>query len=283
MSCSFVARNRQSKIQEQLLEHVHGFVHVHTRVHATINVHTCTHSPTSVTGTVFSIGSEKCELRVRQNWGLRVVVRTGAGKEKVLWGRELHRCSKNPHTPTQPYNAKEYHTWNRKSLRKLKEGSTVQYLVHGKWQPTRALRIVRGGSFQNAKYSVPVWRCLHEHSVRLTKKMIERARRDNRLWGAGLRAPRPMIRERVIVRPETYKHLREWIFSPEFVEQLKASEQATQRGHCFGVREAVTTTFKRYKKQAEEKGLEHVSERVYRCVHSHYNFLFSIHHHHARM
>jgi len=227
-----------------------------------------------VQGTAKHIGSDELELTVRQNWGLRVVVRTAQGAEKVCWGHELHRCSDNPHSVLDPYGAHEYHKWNRKKLRKLKAGSIVQYHLPPKpgvrdtsvWVQVNVLRTVRGGCWQNVKYSVQKWRCLHELSVRLTKRMIERARRDNRLWGAGLLPPVPVLRERHIVSPETYKHLREWIYSPDFLEPLKATEQATQQGHCFAVREAIATTFTRYQKHAQEKEVEHVSERVYRYV-----------------
>ena len=96
--------------------------------------------------------------------------------------------------------------------------------------------------------------------------MIERARRDNRLWGAGLRPPPTRLRERHVISPETFDHLHKWIFSTDLLEPLKASEQSTQRGHCFAVKESASTTFPRYQKSADEQGVDAVTERVYRRV-----------------
>ena len=96
--------------------------------------------------------------------------------------------------------------------------------------------------------------------------MITRARRDNRLWGAGLRPPPSRLTERHIVTNETFNHLRDWIFSTDLLEPLKASEQSTQRGHCFAVKEAATTTYPRYQQSADDKGVDAVTERVYRRV-----------------
>ena len=96
--------------------------------------------------------------------------------------------------------------------------------------------------------------------------MITRARRENRLWGAGLRPPPSRLTERHVVTKETFNHLRDWIFSTDLLEPLKASEQSTQRGHCFAVKEAATTTYPRYQQSADDKGVDAVTERVYRRV-----------------
>ena len=74
------------------------------------------------------------------------------------------------------------------------------------------------------------------------------------------------VTEREIVGPETYNHLRDYIFSTDFLEPLKATEQATKRGHCFAMREHISTTLPRYKADAKKKGITPVSERVYRRV-----------------
>ena len=109
-------------------------------------------------------------------------------------------------------------------------------------------------------------RCIHQQSVRVTKKMITRARHDNRVWGAGLRPPPSRLTERHVITKETFNHLRDWIFSTDLLELLKASEQSTQRGHCFAVKEAASTTFPRYQQSADNKGVDAVTERVYRRV-----------------
>ena len=96
--------------------------------------------------------------------------------------------------------------------------------------------------------------------------MIARARRENRVWGAGLRPPPSRLTERHVITKETFNHLRDWIFSTDLLEPLKASEQSTQRGHCFAVKEAATSTFVRYQQHADDKGVDPVGERVYRRV-----------------
>jgi hypothetical protein len=94
--------------------------------------------------------------------------------------------------------------------------------------------------------------------------MVDRASRDNHTWGAGLRPPSSLRTERHVVSAESFNHLKEWIFSTDFLEPLKASEQSTQRGHCFAVKEAAATTFPRYQKNADTAGVDPVSERIYR-------------------
>ena len=117
-------------------------------------------------------------------------------------------------------------------------------------------------------YHVDSERCLNQSSVRLTRCMITRARRDNRVWGSGCRNPATLT-ERHCISAATYEHLRGWIFNKKFLETLKASEQSTQRGHCFAVKEAIRRTFKSYKESAAKKGVNHVGERVYRRVLGH--------------
>lgn len=223
-----------------------------------------------VTGVVTKLGQVECEIEVRENWGIRVVVLDTDGKEKVVWGRELKRCASDQElSPDDPYQAKQTHKRNRHLLKKIKPGTVVAYPCGQEYIETRVLRVVRAGCWQRVMYTVPIARCLHDNSVRCTKRMIDRARRDNRLWGAGLRPP-PSISERHVVTPETYEHLRKWIFSTELLEPLKASEQSTQRGHCFANKEAVSATFSRYQKSADQAAVDPVSERVYRsCIHTH--------------
>ena len=222
------------------------------------------------------------QIRVREDWGPRVVVRGKDGKEEILWGKYLKCCIDNPHpVGGEPYDAHAHNKWNREKLRKVKEGTTlVQHLVKpvevapagctpgsstAVWRSAKVLRVIRSGSYQDVLYSVQACRCIHKHSVKLTKRMLKRARQDNRLWGGGCRAP-VSFTERHIVSPDTYRHLRDWIFSTNFLEPLKATEQATQRGHCFAVREAVESTFPRYKLSAQAAHVEGVSERVYKRV-----------------
>ena len=204
---------------------------------------------------------------MRENWGIRVVVLDKAGKEKVVWGRELKRCADTKLDKQDPYSAQSYHKHNRHILKTVKVGTVVAYPCGQEYIESKVLRIVRSGCWQRVAYTVSKKRCLHEDSVRVTKKMITRARRDNLLWGAGLRPPQGHLAERHVITPETFNHLKEWIFSTDLLEATKASEQSTQRGHCFAVKEAASTTFPRYQTNADEQGVDAVSERVYRCVH----------------
>ena len=202
---------------------------------------------------------------MRENWGIRVVVLAG-GQERVIWGRELLRCAKNHHGVDQPYEAKKHHDFNRKLLKGIKEGTVVSYPSGNAYVQTKVIRVVRAGSWQRVLYTVKTSRCLHKESVRLTKKMIERARRDNLIWGQGFRPAPSRLQERHVVSVETFNHLRGWIFDTDFLEPLKASEQSTERGHCFAVKEAAATTFPRYQQDADRQGVDPVSERVYRRV-----------------
>ena len=198
-----------------------------------------------MTGDVTRLGQSECEIEVRENWGIRVVV-LHEGKEKVVWGQELKRCAKHTHDGDDPYTARNYHKTIRRLLKDIKVGTVVDHPVGQEYVSTRVIRIVRAGSWQRVLYSVPISKCIHDKSVRLTKRMIERARRDNRLWGTGLRPPSTHLKERHVISPETFDHLQKWIFSTDLLEPVKASEQSTQRGHCFAVKEAATTTFPRY-------------------------------------
>jgi hypothetical protein len=78
--------------------------------------------------------------------------------------------------------------------------------------------------------------------------------------------PIAAVTEREVVQPATYDHLRDYIFSSDFLEPVKATEQAIKRGHCFAIRERATTTLPRYRKDAKDKGITPVSEKVYRRV-----------------
>ena len=225
-----------------------------------------TYHPFIVNGTTGAVGKTTLQVTVDENFGPRYVVRGRDGKEHVVWGKDLRRCNDpndaNPSTRQGPYESLQHNKWNRNKLRKVKAGSVVEHRVNpvvvpptgcvaiknkkDEWVKTKVLRVIRSGSSQKVLYSVPVGRCIHHESVKLTRRTLTRARRDNRLWGDGCR-PHASFVERQIVSPEQYDHLREWVFSTDFLEPLKATEQATQRGHCFAIREAATTTFERYK------------------------------------
>ena len=190
-----------------------------------------------------------------------MVVRGHDGKEQVLWGKDLRRCSSNPHSRQDPYDSYLHNKWNRKQLCGVKVGTVVEHRActvvvppsgcaarnkpRKEWVKSKVLRVVRSGCTKHIVYSVPTGRCIHDESVKVTKRMLSRARRDNRLWSQGCRS-HSTCTERHVVSPDTYDHLRDWIFSTDFLEPLKATEQATQRGHCFAVREAAKTTFQRY-------------------------------------
>ena len=135
--------------------------------------------------------------------------------------------------------------YTRDKLKDIKFGTVVAYPCGQEYIKSKVLRVVRAGNWQRVLYTVSRKRCLHNQSVRVTKRMIVRARRDNRMWGVGLRPPQAQLTEKHVVTPETFKHLCEWIFSTDFLEPLKASEQTTERGHCFAVKEAATRTFVR--------------------------------------
>ena len=134
-----------------------------------------------MTGEVTRLGQSECEIEVRENWGIRVVV-LHDGKEKVVWGKELKRCAKQTHDGDDPYAARNYHKRVRRLLKDVKVGTVVEHPVGQEYVSTKVLRIVRAGSWQSVLYSVPISKCIHDKSVRLTKRMIERARRDNRLY-----------------------------------------------------------------------------------------------------
>lgn len=217
-----------------------------------------------MTGTVKKIGQSVCEVEVRENWGIRVVILDG-GKERVVWGRELLRCSKNHYGVEQPYQARKHHELNRKLLKGVKEGTVVSYPCGKEYKQTKVVRVVRTGSWQHVLYTVKSSRCLHKESVRLTKKMIERARRENLIWGQGIRRAPTTLQERHVVSVDTFNHLRKWIFDTDFLEPMKASEQSTERGHCFAVKEAAATTFPRYQQDADRAGVDPVTLYLGMC------------------
>lgn len=235
-----------------------------------------------VNGTAEIIGTESIQVTVRENWGPRVVIRGADGKEQIVWGKDLRRCSKNPHLQGDPYDARAHNKWNRNKLRRVKQGTVVEHLVVstsvappvgcvalqdkvGVYVKSKVVRVIRRGCWQNVSYSVNPNRCIHDSSVKVTRRMLKRARRDNRLWDSGIKVGLTAT-EKHIISPETFKHLRDWIFNTDFLELLKATEQSTQRGHCFAVREAATETLKRYKTSAVNAGVEPISEDVYRKV-----------------
>lgn len=70
-----------------------------------------------VEGVINVLGTSHCELEVRENWGIRVVVLDENGKEKVVWGRELKRCEGNKHATDNPFSARKHHIENRRLLK----------------------------------------------------------------------------------------------------------------------------------------------------------------------
>ena len=128
----------------------------------------------------------------------------------------------------------------------MQVGTVVEYPVRQEYVKGKVLRIVRAGSWQRVLYTVTIARCLHKQSVRVTRKMLQRARRDNETWGQGIRPPPARLKERHVISADTFDHLLEWIFSTNLLETLKVSEQSTQRGHCFAVKEALCTTYPRF-------------------------------------
>ena len=72
-----------------------------------------------IIGVITKVGAGHCEIEVRENWGMRVVVNVN-GSEKVIWGAELKRCSKNTHPGEDPHQARSYHKRNRKILKDVK-------------------------------------------------------------------------------------------------------------------------------------------------------------------
>ena len=152
----------------------------------------------------------------------------------MLWGRELRRCEKNKHSLSDPYSAQAHHKYNRKELATLKPGDLIEYkrscatrpfgaaLGDNGWIKTQVLRVLRSCNTIPVTYTVPADRCLHQDSVRCTERMLRRARKNNRLWGTGLGKQTTTLTERHIVSPETYQHLREFVFSTDFLEPLKA-------------------------------------------------------------
>ena len=73
-----------------------------------------------ITGVVTKCGQGHCEIEVRENWGLRVVVKDKDGQELVVWGRELRRCASNKHGIDEPYEARSHHDENRRTLKQIK-------------------------------------------------------------------------------------------------------------------------------------------------------------------
>ena len=234
-----------------------------------------------VNATAVVVGATSTLISVRERWGPRFVVRGGDGKEHIVWGKDIFRCRDNPHSLEDPYDSKDYHKWNRQRLRKIYSGSLIKCRVplssvppagcapingpKDEWKTAKVLRVIRSGCFQHVQYTVESSRCINELSVKLSKRMLTRARRDNQLWGSGHRPPATLT-ERHVITAATYNHLRDWIFHTDFLEPLKATEQATKRGHCFAVKEAAEATHERYKISAQKSGVAPVPIRVYRCV-----------------
>ena len=91
----------------------------------------------------------------------------------------------------------------------MQVGTVVEYPVGQEYIKGQVLRIVRAGSWQRVLYTVSIARCLHEQSVRVTRKMLQRARRDNETWGQGMRPPPASLTERHVISADTFDHLLE--------------------------------------------------------------------------
>ena len=98
-------------------------------------------------------------------------------------------------------------------------------------------------------------------------------KRHNKLWGVGMTKPTAIRVERAIVTPKQLDHLEKFVFTNEFLEPLKATENNSKRGHRFAYKESLSTTYPRYRKHAEAEGIRAVSERVYRQVFSNKAFV----------
>ena len=176
------------------------------------------------------------------------MVREG-DRETVLWPWQLRRCRDNPWPGVSAYSARRSNEWCQKQMRGVKPGRVVTF-----WTPERArpwtqgvvVRLLRTGSMREVVHTHRRAGCIHADTVVLTRSALKRARRHNRVWRAGLCRPsRTAVRERVIVSPATFDHLKGWVFNTSFVETLKASEQNRKRGHCYGVKETPEATFPR--------------------------------------
>ena len=188
------------------------------------------------------------QVSIEENHGTRVVVREG-DRETVLWPWQLRRCRDNPWPGVSAYSARRSNEWCQKQMRGVKPGRVVTF-----WTPERArpwtqgvvVRLLRTGSMREVVHTHRRAGCIHADTVVLTRSALKRARRHNRVWRAGLCRPsRTAVRERVIVSPATFDHLKGWVFNTSFVETLKASEQNRKRGHCYGVKETPEATFPR--------------------------------------
>jgi len=240
-----------------------------------------------VRGKVNVVGNDYCEISVREKFGLKVVIRNREGAEQVLSCGELRRNALNPHkNRDDPAVSLKYHTYNRKHTQRVQVGTAVEYMTDKGWVKTKVLRLIRGENCKDVVYTVSKDRVINSLSVKLSPRAVKRARHHNKLWyviavrtrnpdpnpkskshhnrGTGLTKPIVTVMEREVIKPETYKHLRVYIFSNTFLETLKASEQNTRRGHCFALRERATTTLPRYRADAKAKGITPVSEKVYR-------------------
>ena len=228
-----------------------------------------------VTGSVTLVGEEHCEVMVLlEDFGPQVVIQDDFGEERVLNLDELKRCEHNPHPMNHPANSVLHHRWNRKQFvdggdkkkagRRLCQGMKVQHKLTGekKWKTSIVLRVVRGYNKRYVTYTIPKDRVLHANSVRLSESMIKRARKNAKLWG-GRKRPHDSVRERHVISPATYDHL---VFSSDFVEPLKASEQAIRRGHCFAIREAISSSYPRYREDAIKHGVNPVALKVFKRI-----------------
>ena len=231
-----------------------------------------------VTGTVTLVGDEHCEVMVLEDLGPQVVIKDDSGEECVLNLDDLKRCEHNPHLlGNHPAESVRHHRWNRKQFvdcndkkkvgGRLCVGMRVQHkgTVDKKWKTAIVLRVVRGYNKRHVTYTIAKERVLHSNSVRLSESMIKRARKNDKLWG-GIKRPHGSVRERHVISPATYDHLRDYIFSNDFVEPLKASEQAIRRGHCFAVREAISSSYPRYREHAIKNDIKPVSLKVFKRI-----------------
>ena len=107
-----------------------------------------------VEGLVTKLGTSECEIEVRENWGVRVVVINQTGAEEVVWGQELERCSKNPHNREDPYSARNHHKYNQRVLQGVKPGTVVAYPCGNEYIKSKVVRVIRAGNWQRVLYTV---------------------------------------------------------------------------------------------------------------------------------
>ena len=139
----------------------------------------------------------------------------------------------------------------------------------GTWTSVKITKVDPTRCTLAAEYQLPTELVVHKRSVHLGVRAITAARKHARLWGAGMAAPTiPTKQERYLISPGSAEHLQGWIFCHNFLEVLKMTGRNIEGGHCYGVKEAVASTFPRYRKDAKKQTppVVPVSRHVYTRV-----------------